>query len=139
MINQKKIIGLGTLSYIISIIILLLSSYVIFILLGSNEDWELFSFNFFAAIGFYGLSILLLTVTSFIIKKLKIDNIIFLILLLILLEISSLIIAKDSITLRIFSTMIEDKNWILLMYPIAVILSFFISKRILKIDLSQSN
>jgi len=131
--NQKKIIGLGFISYAIATIIVLISSYVLHVLMPEHEDWELFSFNLFGSITLFAASIVLLAISSFILKNIKLSKVLFLIILIVLLEISSIAIAGNSIILTIFTTMAKDNNWIMIAYPIAVVLGYLISMRIINI------
>jgi hypothetical protein len=56
--------------------------------------------------------------------------------MLVSMEIVSLLIAGESIMISIFTTMIKDKNYILLAYPSLLVICYYISKKILKFDKS---
>ncbi len=133
MISQKKIIGLGFLSYGIASVIVLISSYILLVLLPKHEDWELFSYNLYGSIILFTASIVLLAISSFFMKNIKLNNVLILIILIILLEVSSIIIAENSIILTVFTTMAEDGSWFLIAYPVAIVIGYFISKKALKI------
>lgn len=132
--NRKKLFSLGVLTYILSILLFLTISFVIFILLPKISDWELFSFNLYGGLLFYGLAILPYSLFASFVKLDKVKSYIIIVVLLFSTELVALVISGKSILLAIITSMVKDENYILLAYPLVLIMSYFIIKRILRIS-----
>ena len=131
--NRKKIIGLGFLTYLLGIIIFLLANYLMFIVIPKYKDWELFSFNLFGCLILYGSAIIPYLMFFLLINLKKIKNYLVIIVLLLSIELMSLVITKESIIISILTTMVVNKNYILIVYPLAIVLSYIVSKKFLNI------
>lgn len=131
--SRKKLFGLGVLTYVLAIILFLIISYTTFVILPEIEDWELFSFNFYAVLLFYGIAILPYLLFASLIKLGILKNYLVLGVIILSVELISLVISGQSIMASIFTDMLENKNYILIAYPLTILISYFISKRALKI------
>lgn len=120
--NKLKTIGIAT--YLAAIPIFLVLSFLLFIAFSKIIDWELFSFNLYTCMVLFLLSSLVCFLLSFGIKQM--NNYLLAALVMILPDLISLIVSGDSIYVNIFSTMVKDDNYILLAYPISLLVSFFI-------------
>jgi hypothetical protein len=136
MTSKKKLITLGALTYLLSIALFQIVNYISFIIIPKHKDWELFSFNFYGSILFFGLAMIPYALLILLINKKRIKYSIIVLIMLVSMEIVSLLIAGESIMISIFTTMIKDKNYILLAYPSLLVICYYISKKILKFDKS---
>ncbi|WP_108808292.1 hypothetical protein [Aquimarina spinulae] len=131
--NRKKIVGLGFLTYLLGIIIFLLVSYLVFIVTPKHEDWELFTFNMFGCLLIYGAAIIPYLMFFLLTNFKKIKNYLVIIVLILSIELVSLVITQESIIISILTTMVTDKNYILIAYPLVIVFSYIISKRFLNV------
>lgn len=134
--NKQKI-RLSIFIYLISIILFNIINYIYFIIYPRIEDWELFSYNFFGSLIFFISSAILFSIFLLILNNKKLNEYLISITLIILLEVSSILIASQSILYTIATTMIEDSNYILIFYPIVILFSYQFCKRVLKIDINR--
>ena len=134
MITQKKLAGLGFGTYGLATALVISVSYLVLIFFPRIEDWELFSYNFYGSIFIYGLALFFYLIFLSLIKPDRIKWYSIFLVLFIGMEVSALVQAGASITFSIFTTMVMDENYILLAYPIFLILSFVIFLKLLRID-----
>lgn len=118
---DKQNIGFSVRWYFITLIIFNCFSCLIFLVFTKNNDWELFSFNFFGSFIIYTLSFLVYFILSLFLNFINSNSLFRLITLLVLIDLVSLFIAEKSIALSIFTNMVKDENYILLFYPLSLI------------------
>ncbi|TCI84446.1 hypothetical protein [Tenacibaculum sp. M341] len=135
--NRKKIILLGTLTYILGLILFNIFNYTLNIVLPEFKDWELFSFNFYGSLLFYIISMVLYIILFILVKTLKINSLILLVILVLLPEIPAIFMAGNSIIISIFTTMVKDQNYTLLLYPLTIIIAYFLSKKIIDLKMKD--
>jgi hypothetical protein len=134
--NTNKNIKLVIMTYLLGILMFNILSYLINIIIPNNADWEIFSFNLFGSLSFYGIALIIFIGLSFIISFDKIKKIILLLFLIFLVEISCLLITSESITFELLKIISLEKNksynYTLLLYPTTLLTTFIISIIILK-------
>lgn len=130
--NLKRIVKIIIFTYVIGIVIFNVMNYLIFIAFPKVKDWELFSYNFYGSLIFYSISAVLFYLISWIYDIEKLGEIKASIILIVLLDISSILVAGQSILLTIVTTMISDRNYILVFYPIIILITYKVSKVIIK-------
>jgi len=131
--SRKKLFSLGILTYLLGILLFLIVSYIMFILLPKIKDWELFSFNFYGSLLFYGVATLPYLLFASLIKLDKVKSYMVIAVILLSVELISFIISGQSIIVTILTSMKSSENYILIAYPLVLLISYFISKRILRI------
>jgi hypothetical protein len=132
--SRKKLFSLGILTYTLGILLFTIVSYAMFILLPKIKDWELFSFNFYGCLLFYGVAILPYLLFASLIKLDNIKPYMLIAVILLNVELISFLISGQSIIATILTSMKSSENYILIAYPLVLLMSYFISKRILKIN-----
>ena len=113
-------------SYAITLIIFNFFNYLIFLILNQNKDFELFSFNLFGSFIFYTFSFCVFYIFSLFLNLRNLNLFSKFIFLFILVEFCSLFFAQKSITVSIFTNMINQRNYILLFYPLSLIFSLIV-------------
>ena len=140
MTSRKKLVGLGFTTYGLATALIISVSYFVFILYPRIEDWELFSYNFYGAVMIHGVSLIPFLLFVYLIKLEKLNSFLVLAVLIVSAELASLVISGgESILLTIFSSMLKDENYMLLVYPFSLVASFFIMRKLLKIDFNKSS
>lgn len=134
MLTRNKLLGLGVLTYLLGMLIFLIVNCLRFLILPKIQDWQLFSFNFFGNLMFYGIAILLYLFAASIVALNKIKSYMVIVFILLSFDIISILISGQSIWISIFANMKSDENYILLAYPLVLVVSYFLSKRILKVN-----
>lgn len=136
MITRKKIITLGISTYSLSVLLLILYNYSIYIIIPEIKNWEAFSYSFYGGFIFYGFGMILYAILMLIIDYKKMKNLSTLILMLLLLEISVLLFLKESITITIVKSFLKenDNEYQFIIFPIVIIVSYFIFKKVLRIS-----
>ena len=138
MITKKKLAGLGFATYGLATALIISISFFVFILYPRIEDWELFSYNFYGAVLIYGGSVIPFLVFTYLVKLEKLNSLLIIAVLIASAELVSLIISGgELVLLSIFTTMFKDENYILLAYPLSLVLSYFIMSKLLKVDFSK--
>lgn len=132
--SRKKLFKLGILTYVLGILLFLIVCYVMFILLPKIKDWELFSFNFYGSLLFYSVAILPYFLFTSLIKLDKVKSYMVIAVILLSVELISFIISGQSIMATILTSWKSRENYILIAYPLVLLISYFISKRLLKIN-----
>ncbi|MCC4230056.1 hypothetical protein [Zunongwangia profunda] len=131
--SRKKLVGLGILTYVLGIVIFLVISYLVLVFLPEIEDWELFGFNFYSVLLFYGVAILPYLLFASLIKLDKVKTYLVLGVMFLSVELISFLMSGQSIIISIFTDMLDNENYILIAYPLTLLISYFISKRILRV------
>ncbi len=131
--SRKKLVGLGILTYVLGIVIFLVISYLVLVFLPEIEDWELFGFNFYGVLLFYGVAILPYLLFASLIKLDKVKTYLVLGVMFLSVELISFLMSGQSIIISIFTDMLDNENYILIAYPLTLLISYFISKRILRV------
>ncbi len=132
--NRKKLFGLGILTYALGVVLFLIVNYLVFIVLPKIEDWELFSFNFYGSLLLYGLAIIPYILFALLIKLNIVKSYIIIVVLILSVELISFLVAGQSIIVTILTSMKSNGNYILIAYPLILLISYFVSKRILRVS-----
>lgn len=127
--NKKKILLIGIYTYILGLILFNLFNFLFFIFLNEISDWELFSYNFYGSLVYYSGAMVIFSFLPFLFNLNKVSSLL-IILLILLIEIPCIIVNGESLYITIFTSMISDNNYILLLYPSALIITYQISKRL---------
>jgi hypothetical protein len=124
---QKEINKIGTSTYLLAIVIFNLFNSFIFLYLPEFKDWELFSFNLYGSFVFYFVSLIILLIISLLFKKNNLNKFILLFILIVLPEVPAYLLVDEFIIKSIIKTIVEkSENYILLFYPISIIISYFL-------------
>jgi|GEM_PF-4332960 len=123
LINKLNVISTRT--YLIAIPIFLILNFLKFIVIPKIADWELFSFNLYTCLILFIISSLIFFLLGLIIKR-RINIYIIFALTMILPDIISLTLSGESIYINIFTSMVRNDNYILIAYPVSLIISFLI-------------
>ncbi|MFT5438089.1 MAG: hypothetical protein ACI840_002750 [Ulvibacter sp.] len=132
--SKKKFINFGILTYVLAFLLFNLWNYINSIIIPQNKDWEIFSYTFFASIMLYGIALVLFIILSLFIKSKKMNRLLTLILVYVLIEVVAILILKESIIISIFKTIFLENggNYVSFLFPISLIISYFISYKIIK-------
>lgn len=129
---------LGLSTYLLAMIFFSIFTYLEFIIIPDNENWEMFSYSIYGNISFYGLAIVLYIIISYIINLNKFNDYILLLILILLIELSTLIITQKSLVVSAYEEFLkEGNNYNIILYPILVIVFFFICRIILGLNLKK--
>ena len=113
--------------------LLLIKRRLVLVFLPEIEDWELFGFNFYSVLLFYGVAILPYLLFASLIKLDKVKTYLVLGVMFLSVELISFLMSGQSIIISIFTDMLDNENYILIAYPLTLLISYFISKRILRV------
>lgn len=110
-------------------------NFLLFLVIESNKEWELFSFNFFGSVAIYTLSFLLYKALTLLFDFVTKNFVYQFITLCVLIELLSLFF-NESIIVSIVSDMTSNGNYILLFYPISLFVSLIIVNLAIKCNKS---
>lgn len=127
MINRKELIFLGLCTYGIATVLMLILNYVWYIYIPNFEDWEFFSYNFYATFFMYGICTVLFLLFASIVSLEKIRSYLVILFLLICFELSAFFVVDGSFTATFFTVMINEGEYIYVAYPICILIGYCIS------------
>ena len=109
-------------SYLFLILIFTVINFLIHIVSNKIANWEFFSYNFFGSIIVYLLVSIFCYLLFMIFPKVIYHPVYGLFFLLIFLELSFFLISGTSLSYVILKYMVPEKNYIMLFYPLCLIL-----------------
>lgn len=122
--NLTKI---GSLSYLLALVIFNIFNSIIFLVIPEFKDWELFSFNLYASLILYITPSIIFFLLSFLLKPNKLNKYLVLLILVLFIEIPAFVFIGDSLIKSIVKVITENnENYIMFFYPCSIVIAFCI-------------